>query len=72
MKNSSLKTALIANGEILSYSKTKKLLSSFDQVVAVDGGLFHCDQMNLEPTLIVGDLDSASPELIKSILIFQF
>lgn len=36
-------------------------LAGFDHVIAVDGGLRHVSN----PTLIVGDLDSVDPELLK-------
>lgn len=58
-------TALIANGEINSHTQTKTLLSGFTQLVAVDGGLEHCDKMNITPHMIIGDLDSVSPSLLK-------
>ena len=57
--------ALIANGEIRSYDKTKKLLSAFENVIAIDGGLEHCKKMGITPSMIVGDLDSVSEQTLK-------
>ena len=57
--------ALVANGEIISPIKTQSLLSIYKEIVAVDGGLQHCDKMGIVPSLIIGDLDSASDETLK-------
>lgn len=57
--------ALVANGEIKSYDKTKSLLTKFKKIVAVDGGLDHCDRMDIVPHLIVGDFDSVSEDALK-------
>lgn len=57
--------ALVANGEIISYAKTKGLLSAFKKVVAVDGGLDHCEKMGIIPCMIIGDLDSVSEASLK-------
>lgn len=64
-KNHLLEAAIVANGEIESYSITQKLLSAFHPIVAADGGLVHCDAMGIEPSLIVGDLDSIPSLLLK-------
>jgi thiamine pyrophosphokinase len=54
--------ALVANGahEDLKYLKTT--LASYSDVVAVDGGLNILAEIGVTPTLIVGDLDSATAE----------
>ena len=36
----------------------------FDLVIAVDGGLHLAEAMGLSPDIVVGDLDSASPEAV--------
>jgi thiamine pyrophosphokinase len=56
--------ALIANGLLERSSDLLKEILSHDVIVAVDGGLNHCHQLGIVPNLIVGDLDSASPELL--------
>lgn len=56
--------ALIANGAIDDSGATRSLILQYDQVIAVDGGLNHCHAMGITPNLIIGDMDSVSPELL--------
>ena len=58
------KAAIVANGEIRDYGFTKKILAECDYVAACDGGLRHCDRMEIRPDCIVGDLDSASEDVL--------
>lgn len=57
--------ALIANGVIDDYAAVLPLIKSYGCVIAVDGGLRHCQAMGLTPDLIIGDMDSAPPELLE-------
>lgn len=57
--------ALVANGEILIDNKIQPLIKQYPFVIAVDGGLKHCDRMGIIPSLIIGDLDSVTPELLQ-------
>lgn len=52
--------ALIANGEISSDQVIAQKLKGYDCLIAVDGGLNHCQRLKIAPTLLIGDLDSAS------------
>lgn len=56
--------ALVVNSNIEDDLATKKLIVPYDFVVAVDGGLIHCDRMGIAPDLIIGDLDSTPKELL--------
>jgi thiamine pyrophosphokinase len=38
-----------------------------DLIVAVDGGYKRCLELGLTPSLLIGDLDSIAPELLKSV-----
>lgn len=57
--------AVIANGIIHDYLVISRLIEDYDRIVAVDGGLAHCHRMKIQPDLIIGDFDSAAPELLK-------
>lgn len=56
--------ALIGNGELGNPNWAKPFLSKCDSLIAVDGGLRHCDQLGLSPDLVVGDFDSVDRELL--------
>ena len=57
--------ALIANGAIHNYNQIKPLIQTHACVVAVDGGVNHCHKMKITPDMIVGDMDSALPEILE-------
>lgn len=57
--------ALVANGAIHNPTLLAPRIRQHKQIVAVDGGLVYCDQMQIRPDLIVGDLDSVSDDLMK-------
>lgn len=59
------RVALVANGVIHDYPLIGRLIREYERIVAVDGGLFYCQQMNIVPDLLIGDFDSATPELLQ-------
>lgn len=58
--------ALIANGPIGDPNILKEQLSHYRTIIAVDGGLRTCHQLEITPHLIIGDMDSADPELLAN------
>lgn len=54
---------MIANGEAPSHALFFSVYDEKKTVVAVDGGLRACQHLGISPHLIVGDFDSAPPEL---------
>ena len=52
------KVAVILNGHIENYDEIRKAIRDYDLVVAVDGGLNHCIQLNISPAWLIGDMDS--------------
>jgi thiamine pyrophosphokinase len=57
--------AIVCNGELDHGQETKKRIASFPLLVAVNGGTKHCQQLGLKPHLIIGDLDSCSPDTLE-------
>lgn len=60
-----MKTVIISGGRIerdfaLSFLKQE----AFDEIIAVDNGLRFLYENQIEPTRIVGDFDTAAPELV--------
>ena len=53
---------IFANGEIGDYAAARRLVQPGDFLVAADGGLRHLQVLNLLPGLLIGDLDSVTPE----------
>ena len=62
MTKPSLRAVLFVNGELPEPERLRAMLQPGDLLVAVDGGLRHLTSLNLVPSLIIGDLDSADPE----------
>lgn len=63
---SELKRAWVfAGGEFSSQQFPDDLLRPADLIVCVDAGLKHCLSLELQPDLLVGDMDSVSPELLR-------
>lgn len=58
------RAVLFANGEFAE--DTSLTLEDDDFLVAVDGGLRHLVQLDLTPQLLIGDLDSVSPQQLDS------
>jgi len=55
---------VFAGGEFSSQHFPADVLLDGDLVVCVDAGLKHCLSLDLQPDLLVGDMDSVSPELL--------
>ncbi len=57
---------VVVNGELPSipHAGLSRQLVEADQLVAADGGLRHCVDLEVWPTILIGDLDSAPGELI--------
>lgn len=56
--------ALVANSKITNDSLIKPMILKNDKIIAVDGGIKHCDRMGITPDLIIGDLDSSSEKIL--------
>lgn len=67
MANISDRVLVIANGEIPSSGVVNNLLQNCDFIVACDGGLNHCNKLEIIPNLLCGDLDSIDSDLSEGL-----
>jgi thiamine pyrophosphokinase len=51
------------NGSLDSQGLNRRSIEQAALIIAVDGGLVHCDRMHIQPHLIVGDWDSVPSDL---------
>lgn len=63
MPNQSI--ALVANGTLTHSATLAQHIKSHDKIIAVDGGLHHCHALHITPDMIIGDLDSVTPEMLR-------
>ncbi len=59
-----MRILIFASKQESDVSYIKKYISSNDFIVACDGGLEKIDRLELKPDILIGDFDSASPELL--------
>jgi len=57
------KTAIIADGELLTPGNLKKAVSSCAKIIAADGAAEMCRQAGVTPDYIIGDFDSITAEV---------
>lgn len=57
---------IFANGQFNQPSDFSKRLQQADVIIAVDGGADHCASRNIIPDILLGDLDSITPEVLES------
>lgn len=62
-----LRVIIFANGEIEDYAAMETVLHVGDLLVAADGGLRHVKQIEHVPALLIGDMDSVSPEEVEEV-----
>ena len=63
-KESNKCIGIICGAEIEASDSLKERIKSCETIIAVDGGLHHCDEMEITPQWIVGDFDSINPVLL--------
>lgn len=63
-----MNTVIFANGEFNTPGLAALRCREAELIIAVDGGLCHCKDVNIQPHILLGDLDSAPNELITRAL----
>ena len=56
---------IFANGELPELDQARSLLQSDDYIICADGGTRHAMALGVRPSLVIGDLDSADPEVLQ-------
>lgn len=56
---------IFANGDLQNPAKIKQMATQAKQIFAADGGLVHVQALGLIPNLLIGDLDSVTPEQVR-------
>ena len=59
-----MNTVIFANGDFGAQDTAEKLCPQAELIIAVDGGLCHCQHLNIQPHVLLGDLDSAPEDLV--------
>jgi thiamine pyrophosphokinase len=55
--------AIVCSAPIPNLPVIREKIASYPLLIAVDGGANHCHQMGLRPDLLIGDMDSITPDV---------
>jgi thiamine pyrophosphokinase len=56
---------IFANGIIVDHQSVRSQLKANDLLIAADGGTEHCKVIGVRPDIVIGDMDSISPQLME-------
>ncbi|MCR2042579.1 thiamine diphosphokinase [Anaerosalibacter massiliensis] len=62
-----MKSLVVSNGEINDLNQLKSISKEMDFIIAVDGGAKYILKSDIQPDLVVGDLDSIDKDILKEI-----
>ena len=62
------KAILFVNGRLPDYDALNLSVSETDLLIGVDGGTDHCLTLGFTPHLVVGDMDSLDPRVLRSLM----
>lgn len=62
-----MRAVIFVNGVIPDLATVQRWVQPGDDVLAADGGAHHAVAMGLLPRVVIGDLDSVSPELVAQL-----
>lgn len=60
-----MRAVIVCSGRIEDYNKIKKYFKKNDFIIAADGGARHLRRMEIAPSILLGDFDSARSEDIQ-------
>ncbi len=60
-----MKSIIFANGKLTARKMAVELAGESDLIIAADGGIVHCLELNITPHILIGDLDSTPAGLIE-------
>ena len=58
---------IFANGELPDLNKARTLIQEYDYIICADGGTRHALALDIQPDLVIGDMDSADREQLKAL-----
>ncbi|MEA4907284.1 MAG: thiamine diphosphokinase [Anaerolineaceae bacterium] len=61
------RAVIFANGELPDSASARALLEDEDVLIASDGGLGHLERIGLRPSVLIGDLDSVTPDQVERV-----
>ncbi len=60
-----MRALIFANGMLDGQEKVPELIRPDDLIIAADGGANHCDALGITPDILIGDMDSVRPDVLK-------
>lgn len=61
------RAVIFANGPVDCYDSLSVQLDRRDAIICVDGGLKHIDALAMKPDIVIGDMDSISPQRLAEL-----
>jgi thiamine pyrophosphokinase len=65
LNHKKMKTVIFANGAMDNPTGAWEIAEKAPLIIAVDGGAEHCRKLNIQPHVLLGDLDSIAPALVQ-------
>ncbi len=62
-----MKILIIVNGNINQPDFYQNLIKVSDMIICADGGVNHCEALQVVPDFVIGDLDSADKKVLKEL-----